>query len=55
MACSPEAGGPVRGCVARTRWLGSGSVQSERGADMQPVASSEQEHKRGNDTWSGGR
>lgn len=50
MACSPEAGGPIRGCEARMRCSGSGSVQSERGADMQPVASSEPEHRGGNDT-----
>lgn len=41
--------------MARARWSGFGSVQSEIAVDMQPVASSEQEHKRGSDTWSEGR
>lgn len=54
MACSPEDGGPIRGCAARIRWSGSSSVQLERGDDMQPVASSEQDHRGGNDTWSEG-
>lgn len=52
MACSPDAGGPALCCAARTRWSGSCGVLSERGPDMQLVASNEQESRRGNDTWS---
>lgn len=44
------SGGPVLGCLAKAAWSGSGSVQSESGADMQPEASSEQEQRGGNDT-----
>lgn len=54
MACSPDAGGPALDFVAGMGWSGSGWVPSERGADRQLVASSKQERRRGNDTWSEG-